>query len=91
MLAAEAREKGYEVVSCYEELEALSPLLYHRPGLEKAINNIKEEEDRGAYSSHILAASLTMRRLCTSLSTSSTSTTIAWSARREAGRSFFRR
>ena len=45
MLAAEAREKGYEVVSCYEELEALSPLLYHRPGLEKAINNIKEEED----------------------------------------------
>jgi DNA invertase Pin-like site-specific DNA recombinase len=44
-LEAYAREKGYKVVAFYDDLGALGLLLYHRPGLKKAINNIKEEED----------------------------------------------
>jgi DNA invertase Pin-like site-specific DNA recombinase len=39
-----AKEK-YEIVARYEDLEAAGFLLYHRPGLKEAINNIKEEED----------------------------------------------
>ena len=44
-LRAFAAEEGYEVVARYEDLEAPGLLLYHRPGLKAAINNIKEEED----------------------------------------------
>jgi DNA invertase Pin-like site-specific DNA recombinase len=40
-----AAEKGYELVAAYEDLGAQGTLLYHRPGLKEAINNIKERED----------------------------------------------
>lgn len=40
-----AAKEGYEVVARYEDLDAPGLLLYHRPGLKAAINNIKEEED----------------------------------------------
>lgn len=40
-----AAEKGYELVAAYEDLEAQGTLLYHRPDLKEAINNIKELED----------------------------------------------
>jgi DNA invertase Pin-like site-specific DNA recombinase len=36
---------GHEIVASYEDLEAPGVLLYHRPGIKRAINNIKEEED----------------------------------------------
>ena len=44
-VAAYATAKGYELVAAYEDLEASGNLLYHRPGLKAAINNIKELED----------------------------------------------
>ena len=44
-VAAHAAERGYEVVAEYRDLEAPGVLLYHRPGIKAAINNIKEEED----------------------------------------------
>ncbi len=44
-LRALAAKEGHEVVARYEDLEAPGLLLYHRPGLKAAINNIKEEED----------------------------------------------
>ena len=44
-VAAYAAEKGYELVAAYEDLDAPGNLLYHRPGLKAAINNIKELED----------------------------------------------
>ncbi len=40
-----AESEGHELVAAYEDLEAPGTLLYHRPGLKKAINNIKELED----------------------------------------------
>ncbi len=42
---AYADEQGHELVAHYEDLEASGTLLYHRPGLKAAINNIKELED----------------------------------------------
>jgi DNA invertase Pin-like site-specific DNA recombinase len=42
---AYAAEQGHELVAAYEDLEAPGTLLYHRPGLKQAINNIKELED----------------------------------------------
>src|SRR5215207_11296913 len=45
VLEAYAANKGHEIVACYEDLDASGFLLYHRPGLKQAINNIKEEED----------------------------------------------
>jgi DNA invertase Pin-like site-specific DNA recombinase len=39
-----AKEK-YKIVARYEDLDAAGFLLYYRPGLKEAINNIKEEED----------------------------------------------
>ncbi len=45
VLRAFAAEEGHEVVACYEDLDAPGLLLYHRPGLKAAINNIKEDED----------------------------------------------
>lgn len=44
-IAAYAAEHGYEVVAEYRDLEAPGVLLYHRPGIKAAIENIKEEED----------------------------------------------
>jgi DNA invertase Pin-like site-specific DNA recombinase len=40
-----AAKEGYEIAARYEDLDAPGFLLYHRPGLKEAINNIKEEED----------------------------------------------
>lgn len=40
-----ARDHGHELVATYEDLDAPGLLLYHRPGLKEAINNIKELED----------------------------------------------
>ena len=45
VLYAFAAKEGYEIVACYEDLDASGFLLYHRPDLKEAINNIKEEED----------------------------------------------
>src|ERR671917_2899601 len=44
-ILAYAAEKGYDLVAYYEDLDAPGLLLYHRPGLKAAINNIKELED----------------------------------------------
>lgn len=44
-IEAYAARKGYELVAAYEDLDAPGNLLYHRPGLKAAINNIKELED----------------------------------------------
>lgn len=44
-LESYAAQEGYEIVARYEDLDAPGLLLYHRPGLKEAINNIKEEED----------------------------------------------
>jgi DNA invertase Pin-like site-specific DNA recombinase len=44
-IEAYATEQGHELVAAYEDLEAPGTLLYHRPGLKQAINNIKELED----------------------------------------------
>ncbi len=40
-----ALENGHEVVARYEDLDAPSTLLYHKPALKRAIANIKEEEE----------------------------------------------
>jgi DNA invertase Pin-like site-specific DNA recombinase len=40
-----AAERGYEIVARYEDAEAPGKLLYHKPGLKQAIDNIKEAED----------------------------------------------
>ena len=42
---AYADEKGHELVAAYEDLRAPGTLLYHRPGLKEAIDNLKELED----------------------------------------------
>ena len=44
-VAAYAAGKGYELVASYEDLDAPGNLLYHRPGLKAATNNVKELED----------------------------------------------
>ena len=44
-IEAYAHQKGHELVAAYEDLEAPGTLLYHRSGLKKAIDNIKELED----------------------------------------------
>lgn len=40
-----AAERGYEIVARYEDVEAPGKLLYHKPALKRAIDNIKEAED----------------------------------------------
>lgn len=42
---AYATEHGHEIVAEYQDPEAPGHLLYHKPGLKEAINNIKERED----------------------------------------------
>jgi DNA invertase Pin-like site-specific DNA recombinase len=44
-IEAYAAKEGYELVAAYEDLDARGNLLYHRPGLKAAINNIKELEE----------------------------------------------
>jgi DNA invertase Pin-like site-specific DNA recombinase len=44
-ILAYSAEEGYDLVAHYEDLDAPGLLLYHRPGLKEAINNIKELED----------------------------------------------
>ncbi|CAN5669364.1 hypothetical protein BH18ACT11_BH18ACT11_29290 [soil metagenome] len=44
-ILAYAAAGGHELVARYEDLDAPGLLLYHRPGLKEAINNIKELED----------------------------------------------
>jgi DNA invertase Pin-like site-specific DNA recombinase len=44
-IEAYAATNGHEIVARYEDLDAPGTLLYHRPGIKAAINNIKEEED----------------------------------------------
>lgn len=44
-LEAYAAEEGHEIVARYKDLGAPGFLLYYRPGLKEAINNIREEED----------------------------------------------
>ncbi len=44
-IAAYAAAGGHELVARYEDLDAPGLLLYHRPGIKEAINNIKELED----------------------------------------------
>ncbi len=38
-------ENNHRLVAVYEDLDAPGQLLYHRPGIKAAIDNIKEEED----------------------------------------------
>lgn len=45
LLKTYAADAGHEIVAHYEDLDAPGFLLYHRPGLKEAVNNIKEEED----------------------------------------------
>lgn len=44
-IEAYAATNEHEIVAFYEDLEAPGTLLYYRPGIKAAINNIKEEED----------------------------------------------
>ena len=44
-ILAYAADNDHEPVARYEDLDAPGVLLYHRPGLKEAINNIKELED----------------------------------------------
>ncbi|AHY46182.1 Hypothetical Protein RradSPS_0899 [Rubrobacter radiotolerans] len=40
-----AAERGYTVVAHYRDLEAPGKLLYHKPALKRAIDNVKEHEE----------------------------------------------
>ncbi len=44
-ISAHAAASGHELVAGYEDLQAPGLLLYYRPGLKAAINNIKELEE----------------------------------------------
>ena len=44
-IVAYAAENGHDLVAHYKDLNAPGLLLYYRPGLKEAINNIKELED----------------------------------------------
>ncbi len=44
-IVAYADANGHDLVARYEDLDAPGLLLYYRPGLKEAINNIKELED----------------------------------------------
>ena len=44
-IEAYATSEGHDLVASYEDLEAPGTLLYHKPALKEAINNIKEVED----------------------------------------------
>jgi DNA invertase Pin-like site-specific DNA recombinase len=40
-----AARHGHELVASYKDIDAPGTLLYHKPALKEAINNIKEEEE----------------------------------------------
>jgi DNA invertase Pin-like site-specific DNA recombinase len=44
-ILAHAAENGHDLVAHYKDLDAPGLLLYHRPALKEAINNIKELEE----------------------------------------------
>jgi DNA invertase Pin-like site-specific DNA recombinase len=44
-IAAYVASEGHELVDAYEDLDSRGNLLYHRPGVKAAINNIKELEE----------------------------------------------
>ena len=44
-IVAYAAGNGHDLVAHYKDLDAPGLLLYHRPGLKEAINNIKELEE----------------------------------------------
>lgn len=44
-LHAYARDKGYELLAEYSDINATGHLLYHRPGIKQAIENIKDAEE----------------------------------------------
>ena len=44
-ILAYAAERDYDLVTHYEDLDSPGILLYHRPGLKEAIDNIKELEE----------------------------------------------
>ena len=44
-IVAYAADNGHDLVAYYKDLDAPGLLLYHRPGLKEAINNIKELEE----------------------------------------------
>jgi DNA invertase Pin-like site-specific DNA recombinase len=44
-IVAYAAENGHDLVAHYKDLDAPGLLLYHRPGLKEAIDNIKELEE----------------------------------------------
>ena len=44
-IEAYAAENGHDLVAHYKDLDAPGLLLYYRPGLKEAINNIKELEN----------------------------------------------
>ena len=44
-ISAYATASAHELITRYEDLEAPGLLLYYRPGLKAAINNIKELEE----------------------------------------------
>ena len=46
-IEAYAGKLGYELVAGYEDLQAPGILLYRKPALKEAIENIKEDEDWG--------------------------------------------
>jgi DNA invertase Pin-like site-specific DNA recombinase len=45
VISAYAAASGHEIIARYEDLQAPGLLLYYRPGLKAAINNIKELEE----------------------------------------------
>jgi DNA invertase Pin-like site-specific DNA recombinase len=44
-IVAYAADNGHDLVAHYKDLDTPGLLLYHRPGLKEAINNIKELEE----------------------------------------------
>ena len=44
-IVAYAADNGHDLVAHYKDLDAPGLLLYHRPGLKEAINNLKELEE----------------------------------------------
>ena len=84
-IVAYAAENGHDLVAHYKDLDAPGHLLYHRPGLKEAINNIKELEDWEVLSSHSQGASPIQIRPCTSSCTSSPFTGTVWSPRNAPG------
>jgi hypothetical protein len=85
-IVAYAAENGHDLVAHYKDLDAPGHLLYHRPGLKQAINNIKELEDWRCSWSQNQGVSPTLIRPCMSSCTSSPCTGTVWSPLHARGR-----